>query len=309
MVIEVAKTQDNECGDGTTTAIIFAGELLKKSEELITLNIHPTIISRGFRLASEKSVEILQGLSASVTTDDEETLQSLAITSMTGKSAGILREHLAPLAVSAVRAVAEETDSGVRVDKDNIKLVKKQGGHLNNTELIEGIIIDKERVHSGMPRNINEAKLALLDCALEYKKTEVDAKIEITSPEQLQGFLDEEERILKEKAQKLKDSGANVVICQKGIDDLVQHYLSKYGIYAIQRGKQSDLKALAKATGGRVVTNLDDLTDADLGKAGKVEERKFGSDAMTFVTGCTNAKAVSILIRGTTDHMLDEIER
>jgi thermosome len=309
MVIEVAKTQDNECGDGTTTAIIFAGELLKKSEELIMLNIHPTIISRGFRLASEKSVEILQGLSASVTTDDEETLQSLAITSMTGKSAGILREHLAPLAVSAVRAVAEETDSGVRVDKDNIKLVKKQGGHLNNTELIEGIIIDKERVHSGMPRNINEAKLALLDCALEYKKTEVDAKIEITSPEQLQGFLDEEERILKEKAQKLKDSGANVVICQKGIDDLVQHYLSKYGIYAIQRGKQSDLKALAKATGGRVVTNLDDLTDADLGKAGKVEERKFGSDAMTFVTGCTNAKAVSILIRGTTDHMLDEIER
>jgi thermosome len=309
MVIEVAKTQDNECGDGTTTAIIFAGELLKKSEELISLNIHPTIISRGFRLASEKSVEILEGLSTPVTKDDEETLRSLAVTSMTGKSAGMLREHLAPIAVSAVRAVAEETGDGVKVDKDNIKLVKKQGGQLNNTELIEGIIIDKERVHSGMPRSISEPKLALLDCALEYKKTEVDAKIEITSPEQLQGFLDEEEKILKGKAEKLKEVGANVVICQKGIDDLVQHYLSKYGVYAIQRGKQSDLKALAKATGGRVVTNLDDLTEADLGKAGKVEERKFGSDAMTFITGCTNAKAVSILIRGTTDHMLDEIER
>jgi thermosome len=309
MVIEVAKTQDNECGDGTTTAVIFAGELLKKAEELIELNIHPTIISGGFRMASEKAVEILNEISIKITTDDKETLRHLALTSMTGKSAGMLREHLAPIAVSAVKAVADEVGGQLQVDKDNIKMEKKKGGSLNDTELIEGIIIDKERVHTGMPKGIGEPKMALLDCALEYKKTEVDAKIEITSPQQLQGFLDEEERILKEKAEKLKGVGANVVICQKGIDDLVQHYLSKSGIFAIQRAKKSDMDKLAKATGGRVVTNLDDLSENDLGTAGRVEERKFGSDSMTFVTGCKKAKAVSILIRGSTEHMLDEIER
>jgi thermosome len=309
MVIEVAKTQDAECGDGTTTAVILAGELLKKAEELIELNIHPTIISGGFRMASEKAVEILEGLATTVTPDDEKTLTNLAITSMTGKSAGMLREHLAPLAVKAVKAVAEDVGGKLRVDKDNIKMEKKQGGTISATELIEGIILDKERVHPGMPLELKEPKIALVDSALEYKKTEVDAKIEITSPTQLQEFLNEEERILREKAEKLKDAGANVVICQKGIDDLVQHYLAKYGIYAVQRAKKSDMDKLARATGGRVVTNLDDLSADDLGTSGMVEERKYGSDSMTFITGCKGAKAVSILIRGSTEHILDEIER
>jgi thermosome len=300
MVIEVAKTQDDECGDGTTTAVILAGELLKKAEELIELNIHPTIISGGFRMASEKAVEILDDLATTVTPDDEATLINLAVTAMTGKSAGMLREQLAPLAVKAVKAVAEEENGQLRVDKDNIKMEKKQGGTISDTELIEGIILDKERVHPGMPYSLTEPKIALVDSALEYKKTEVDAKIEITSPTQLQEFLNEEERM---------DAGANVVICQKGIDDLVQHYLAKYGIYAVQRAKKSDMDKLARATGGRVVTNLDDLTGDDLGTSGKVEERKYGSDSMTFITGCKGAKAVSILIRGSTEHILDEIER
>ena len=309
MIIEVAKTQDNECGDGTTTAVVFAGELLKKSEELISLNIHPTIISAGFRKAADRAIEILDEISTPISTDDEDMLKNLALTSMTGKSAGILREHLSPLSVAAVKAVTENIDGSLRVDKDNIKLEKKQGGSLGDTELIQGIILDKERVHPGMPRDITDPKIALLDCALEYKKTEVDAKIEITSPQQLQGFLDEEERILREKADKLKDVGANVVICQKGIDDMVQHFLAKSGIFAVQRAKESDLKALANATGGRVVTNLDDLTKDDLGDSGRVEELKIGGDSMTFITGCPEAKAVSILIRGGTEHMLDEIER
>lgn len=309
MVIEVAKTQDDECGDGTTTAVILAGELLKKAEELIDLNIHPTIISSGFRMAAEKTVELLNGLSADISPRDEQMLINLAVTSMTGKSAGMLREHLGPLAVRSVTAVSEEVEGRLRVDKDNIKMVKKQGGSLSDTELIEGIILDKERVHPGMPKDIATPKIALVNSALEYKKTEVDAKIEITSPEQLQSFLDEEERILKGKAEKLKEVGANVVICQKGIDDLVQHYLSKYGIFAIQRAKESDMKALAKASGGRVVTNLEDLSADDMGTAGRIEERKFGSDSMTFITGCESARAVTVLIRGGTEHTLDEIER
>lgn len=309
MVIEVAKTQDSECGDGTTTAVILAGELLKKAEELIELNIHPTIISSGFRMASDKAVEVLEGLSTKISLDDEETLINLALTSMTGKSAGMLRNHLAPLAVSALRAVAEESGGNLKVDKDDIKLEKKKGGMLTDTELIEGLILDKERVHSGMPKLLNDPKIVLLNSALEYKKTEVDAKIEITSPEQLQGFLDEEERILKAKADKIKAVGANAVICQKGIDDLVQHYLAKFGIYAVQRAKSSDMDRLAKATGGRVVTNIDDLSADDLGSAGKIDERKIGGDSMTFITGCKGAKSVSILIRGTTEHILDEIER
>jgi thermosome len=309
MIIEVAKTQDDECGDGTTTAVILAGELLKKSEELITLNIHPTIISSGYRMAAEKAVEILEELATPISPDDEEGLTNLAITSMTGKSAGVLREVLAPISVKAVKAVAEDSDGALRADKDNIMMVKKKGGALVDTELIEGILIDKERVHSGMPKEITEPKIALLDCALEYKKTEVDAKIEITSPNQLQSFLDEEEKILKGKADKLNGIGANVVICQKGIDDLVQHYLSKSGVMAVQRAKKSDMEKLAKATGGRVVTNLEDLSKDDLGTAGNVAEKKIGGDSLTFITGCKNAKAVSILIRGTTDLMLDEIER
>jgi thermosome len=309
MVIEVAKTQDNECGDGTTTAVILAGELLKRAEELLDLNIHPTIISAGYRSASEKAVEILESIATSITSKDEETLTNLAITSMTGKSAGILRDRLAPLAVKAVKAVAEDVDGRLLVDKDNIKLEKKQGGNLNDTDLIEGIILDKERVHSGMPRDFTNPKIALINCALEYKKTEVDAKIEITSPDQLRGFLDEEERILKGKATTLKDSGANVVICQKGIDDMVQHYLAKFGIFAVQRAKESDMDKLSKATGGRIVTNLDDLSESDLGTAGNVEEKKIGGDSMTFITGCKGAKAVTILIRGGTEHVLDEIER
>jgi thermosome len=309
MIIEVAKTQDNECGDGTTTAVILAGELLRKAEELAELNIHPTIISAGYRKAADKAADILNDIAQNITPDDEDTLQNLAVTSMTGKSAGLLKEHLAPLAVKAVKAVAEKYDDSYIVDKDDIKMVKNQGGSLSDTELIEGIILDKERVHSGMPREISNPKIALINSALEYKKTEVDAKIEITSPEQLQSFINEEERILKEKAEKIKSVGANVVFCQKGIDDMVQHFLSKYGVYAVQRAKESDMKALAKATGGRVVTNLEDLTAEDLGTAGNVAEQKLGGDSMTYVTGCKGAKAVSILIKGGTEHVLDEIER
>jgi chaperonin GroEL (HSP60 family) len=228
---------------------------------------------------------------------------------MTGKNAEAIRDHLAEISVGAVTAVMEETEGGYRVDLDNIKIEKKQGGTIKDTELIEGIISDKERGHTGMPKLVRDGKIALLNSALEIKKTEVDAKIQITSPTQLQDFLAEEEKMLKDMVQKVKDSGANVVICQKGIDDLAQHYLAKEGIFAIRRAKKSDMEKLAKATGGRVVTNLDDLSADDLGNAERVEEQKIANDEMTYITGCKDAKAISILVRGGTEHVVDEIDR
>jgi len=309
MVVEVAKTQDEQCGDGTTTAVIIAGELLKQAEGLIDQNVHPTIISNGYRLASEEALKILKDIAIEITPDNSKLLKDIAMTAMTGKSIGSSKEYLADIAVQAVSSVVEKDNGRLIADIDNIKVEKKHGGSSADTEIIEGIIIDKEPVHPSMPRHVKDAKIALINSALEVKKTEVDAKINITDPTQLQAFLDEEERMMRTMADKIKDSGANVVICQKGIDDYVQYYLAKAGIMAIRRAKKSDMEKLSKATGARIVTTLDELTKDDLGYAGAAEARKVSDDEMTFVTGCKHAKAVSILIRGGTEHVVDEIDR
>ncbi len=309
MLVEVAKTQDQEAGDGTTTAVILAGELLKRAEALIEQNIHPTIISQGYRLAAQKALEVLNEISEPVHIEDHETLTRVAVTSMSSKSVSFNRELLAQFAVKAVRAVAEKRESGYNVDLDNIQVIKKQGGAITDSQLIEGVIVDKEKVHSGMPPRVENPTIALLDAALEIKKTEIDAKIEINDPSQLNAFLQEEENMLRRMVEQVKKSGANVAFCQKGIDDLAQHFLAKEGIYAVRRVKKSDMEKLAKATGANIVSKVSELTKDDVGAAGLVEERKIGEDALTFVTGCKNAKAVSVLLRGGTEHVLDEIER
>jgi thermosome len=310
MLVEVAKTQDDECGDGTTTAVILAGELLKKAEVLIEQNVHPTVISGGFRMAATKSREILEDLAISVTPDKKEILMDIARTAMISKSVSASRDLLSEVAVGAVSAVAEKKEDGKwTVDDDNIQIVKKQGGSMDDTRMIAGIIVDKEAVHGAMPKQVEKAKIALVDSALEVKKTEIDAKIEITDPSQLHAFLDEEENMLRKMVDIVKKSGANVLFCQKGIDDLAQHYLSKAGVYAVRRVKKSDMEKLAKATGANLVTKLDDLSSKDLGVANLVEEKKIAEDKMTFVTGCKNPKAVSVLIRGGTEHVIDEIDR
>ncbi|MCA6213835.1 thermosome subunit [Thermococcus bergensis] len=309
MMVEVAKTQDKEAGDGTTTAVVIAGELLRKAEELLNQNIHPTIIVKGYTLAAEKAQEILESIAKDVSPMDEEILVKAATTSITGKSAEEEREYLAKLAVDAVKLVAEEVDGKYVVDIDNIKLEKKEGGSVRDTQLIKGVVIDKERVHPGMPKKVENAKIALINEALEVKETETDAEIRITSPEQLQAFLEQEEKMIKEMVDKIVATGANVVFCQKGIDDLAQHYLAKAGILAVRRVKKSDMEKLAKATGAKIVTNVRDLTPDDLGYAELVEERKVAGENMVFVEGCKNPKAVTILIRGGTEHVVDEVER
>ncbi len=309
MLVEVAKTQDQEAGDGTTTAVVLAGELLKRAESLIEQNIHPTIISQGYRMASAKALEILQQVSQPVALTDHETLKQIAVTSMSSKSVSYNREMLGEIAVKAIAAVAEKKGSGYYVDLDNVQIIKKQGGQMADTSLIEGVIVDKEKVHSGMPSRVENPKIALLDAALEIKKTEIDAKIEINEPSQLNAFLQEEENMLRRMVEQVKKSGANVVLCQKGIDDLAQHFLAKEGIYAVRRVKKSDMEKLAKATGANIVSKVSELTPQDVGTAGLVEERKIGEDALTFVTGAKKARAVSILIRGGTEHVIDEIER
>jgi thermosome len=309
MMVEVAKTQDEECGDGTTTAVILAGELLKKSEDLLDQNIHSTIISSGYRMAAEKAQEILDKVAEPVSIKDKKMLKNIASTAMISKSVSTWRGHMANVAVDAVTKIAEERDGVWTADKDNIQMVKKQGGSISDTKMIAGIIVDKEPVHPGMPKRIENAKIALVDSAFEVKKTEVDAKIQITDPTQLQAFLAEEERMLKDMVKQVKEVGATVLFCQKGIDDLAQHYLAKEGIYAVRRVKKSDMEKLGKATGGSIVTKLDDLRKKDLGTATLVEEKKVADDEMTFVTGCRNPKAVSILIRGGTEHVIDEVER
>jgi thermosome len=307
MMVEISKTQDEEVGDGTTSAVIIAGELLKRAEDLLEQEVHPTLIAAGYRLAAEKAYEILEGIAGNISPNDSKTLRKIAVTSMTGKGAGTARELLTDLAVDAVRMVAEK---GVKeIDIDHIKLEKKMGGSTEDTALIMGMIIDKERVHPGMPKTVKNAKVALINSALEIEKTEVDAKIEITAPEQLKAFLDEEEKMLKDMVEKVKASGANVLFCQKGIDDLAQHYLSKEGIFAVRRVKESDMKKLASATGGKILTSLEEVRPDDLGKAGQVEERKIGGEEMIFVEDCQNPKAVSILLRGGTEHVVDELER
>ncbi len=309
MIVEVAKTQDSEVGDGTTTAAVVAGELLKKAEELIEMDVHPTLIASGYRMATEKAAEILDDIAKSVTVDDRELLINIAGTAMTGKGAESSKDILSKIAVSAVSSIVDKGDDGNTVEMDNIKVEKKTGARMEESELIEGMIIDKERVHTNMPKKIENAKIALINSAIELKETEVDAEISITSPDQLQSFLDQEEKMLKDLVDKVVNSGANVVFCQKGIDDMAQHFLAKAGIFAIRRVKKSDMEKLARATGASLITNFDEITDSDLGSAKLVDERKIGGDNMTFVTGCDNPKAVSILLRGGTEHVLDNIER
>jgi thermosome len=309
MIVEVAKSQDEECGDGTTSAVILTGELLKYAGELIEQNIHPTVITRGFKLGAEKAVETLNKMAMPIKPNDKKTLRNIAMTSMASKGASSAKEILADVVVDAVTSVVEKSQGKTYVDMDNIQIQKKQGGSIQDTDIIKGIILDKERVHEGMPKQIKNGKIALLNAALEIKKTEVDARIQIQDPTQLQAFLDEEEGMLKKMVEKVKKSGANVLVCQKGIDDMAQHFLAKHGIYSVRRAKKSDMEKLSKATGAKIVANLDDLSAKDLGIAGNVEERKIGEDKMTFITDCKNPKAVSILIRGSTEHVVDELER
>jgi len=309
MMVEVAKTQDKEAGDGTTTAVVIAGELLRKAEELLDQNIHPSIIVKGYTMAAEKAQEILDKIATDVDVEDKEILKKAAVTAITGKAAEEEREYLAEIAVEAVKQVAEKVREKYRVDIDNIKLEKKEGASVRETKLIRGVVIDKERVHPGMPKRVENAKIALINEALEVKETETDAEIRITSPDQLQAFLEQEEKMLREMVDKIKEVGANVVFVQKGIDDLAQHYLAKYGILAVRRVKKSDMEKLAKATGAKIVTNIRDLTSEDLGEAELVEERKVAGENMIFVEGCKNPKAVTILIRGGTEHVVDEVER
>ncbi len=309
MMVEVAKTQDEEVGDGTTTAVVLAGELLSNSEKLLDQGVHPSVIAKGYRMAAEKADEILNQIGKNIGIDDEKLLLEIAITAITGKGAEISKEKLAELSVKAVRQVAEKRDGKIVVDMDNIQVEKKAGGSTGDSELIQGVIIDKERVHEAMPKKVKDAKIALLDAAIEVKETETDAEIQITDPNQLQAFIAQEEKILKEMVDTIAKSGATAVFCQKGIDDLAQHYLSKSGIFAVRRVKKSDMDKLAKATGATIVTNLKDLSSKDIGYAAEVEEEKIAGDEMIFVRECKNPKAVSILIRGGTEHVIDEVER
>jgi len=306
MMVEIAKTQDTEVGDGTTTAVVLAGELLKQAEELLEQEIHPTVIAAGYRAAAEKSMEILQSLAVKVTVKDEDLLRRIAITAMTGKGSQAARDDLAVIAVNAIKAVVDDDGS---VDTDNITVEKKVGGSIGDSVLISGVVIDKDRLHPSMPKKVTNARIALLNAAVEIEKTEVDAKIQITSPDQLQAFLDQEETMLKGMVDKIASSGANVLFVQKGIDDLAQHYLAKAGIYTVRRVKKSDMEKLARATGARVVTSIHEISKEDLGKAGLVEERKVSDEKMTFVEECNNPKSVSIILRGGTEHVVDELDR
>ena len=309
MMIEVAKTQDKEVGDGTTTSVLLAGALLNKADELIEDNIHPSIIINGYQVASEKALEALEKASIDVDMDDRETLMKISNTSMRSKAVTSARDHLSNIVIDAIKQVIEKRDDRVIADVDNVQIVKKEGQSLSETELVKGIIVDKEVVHSGMPKKLKDAKIALLDSALEVKKTEFDAEIRITSPESIKAFLDSESDMLKRKVDQVVATGANVVFCQKGIDDMAQHYLAKEGVLAARRVKKSDMDKLAKATGGKVVSNLADLHEKDLGECGLVEERKVGNDRMIFVEECKDPQAVAIFVRAGLERMIDEAER
>ncbi|MCW3988340.1 MAG: thermosome subunit beta [Candidatus Bathyarchaeota archaeon] len=309
MIVEVAETQDAEVGDGTTTAVILAGDLLKRAQELLDKNIHATTIVAGYRKAAEEAIQILNSVAVDVDLNDRETLTNIVKTSMRSKVIGQAGNLFADIAIDAVKQVTEKKDAGMTADKDDIQVIKKTGKSLLDSKLIQGIIVDKEVVHSDMPKRIESAKIALIDCALEVEKTEMDAEIRIRDPAQMKAFLDEESRMLKEMTNKILDAGANVVLCQRGIDDVVQYFLTKGGALAVRRIKSSDMEKLAKATGASLVTNLDDLTSSDLGEAKLVEERKIGDDKMVFIEDCKNPKAVSILIRAGLERLIDEVER
>ncbi|XES76754.1 MAG: thermosome subunit beta [Candidatus Bathyarchaeia archaeon] len=309
MLVEVAKAQDNEAGDGTTSAVVVAGELLTKAEDLLEKNIHPTVITDGYKIAQEKALETLEKIALPIDLQDTSYLKKAAVTSMASKLVAEHKDALADIVVNAMLAVAEKQGDGYKADVDDVLVEKKTGDSIKETSLINGIVIDKEIVHSGMPKRVENAKIALLDCSLELEKTEYDSKLNIDSPEQIEAFLAQEETMLKAMADKIAASGANVVICQKGIDDMVQHFLSKKGISAIRRAKKSDMERLAKATCGSIVSNIESLTADDLGQAALVEERKIAEDKMTFIEGCKQPKAVTILIRGSSPRLNNETER
>jgi thermosome len=310
MMVEVAKSVDSEVGDGTTSSVILAGALLEKAEDLINKNIHPSVIVEGYEAASEQTLKLLHEIANKVDIDDKELLIKIARTSMDSKLVSEDSPILSQIAVDATRQVAEKLDDqSLRVDLDNIKVEKKPGGSMRDTKLITGIVLDKEIVHSGMPKLIENAKIALINSALEIEKTEMSAEIRINQPEQMQMFLDEENKMLKSMVDKIRKAGANVVVCQKGIDDIVQHYLSNSSILAVRRVKESDMFKLSKATGAKVVNNLEDLDAKDLGSAQLVEERKIETDKWVFIEGCKNPKAVTILVRGGSQRVVDEAER
>jgi archaeal chaperonin len=306
MIVEVAKTQEEEVGDGTTTAVVLAGELLKNAEELIEKNIHPTIITKGYRMAAEKAQEILNDISEPISTKDKSTLKKIAITAMTGKGAESSKELLSEIVVNAVTQIIDEDGN---VSSNDVKIEKKVGSGIKESELIKGLVIEKERVHSSMPKTINDAKILLLDTAIEVKSTETDAKIQMTSPDQMEAFLKQEESMIKKLTDKIINSKANVVFCQKGIDDLAQYYLAKAGIYATRRVKKSDIEMLSRSTGASIITNVDTITSTSLGYAGIVEEVKVGDEEMTYIKDCKNPKAVTLLVRGGTEHVVAEVER
>jgi len=309
MVVDVAETQDDMVGDGTTTAVILAGELLRRAEELLNQNIHPTVIVRGYREASQRAMDILDKTGIPIDIEDREILKKVAMTAMASKAVGAARAQLADIAVDAVKQIVEQRGERRVADIGNVQIVKKEGKSLFDTQLVRGIIIDKEVVHPGMPKRAENARIALIDCPLEVEKGEFDAAIRIKDPTQMKAFLDKETSMFKEIVGKIKASGANVVFCQKDIDDLAQHFLAKEGIVAAQKVQKYNMEKLARATGGRVITNLDDLKRRDLGKAGLVEERKVGEDKMIFVEGCKDPRSVAVLIRAGLERMVDEAER
>lgn len=304
MLVEIAKTQEEEVGDGTTTAVILAGELLKNAEHLLDQNIHPTIITKGFNLAKQKALHLLKTQAKQIQQDDAKTLEQIAITAMTGKGVENHKEYLATLLVEALKSI--NTDD---IAKEDIKLETRTGAKLQDSKLIKGILLDKERVHPAMPKVLKDAKIALISSAFEIKNTETDAKITISDPHKMQEFLDIEEKMLKQMVDKLKEVGANTLICQKGIDDIAQHFLAKNGIYAVRRAKKSDMQALAKATKAVICTDIKELTQKDLGSAGLIKEELVNDEPLTVITQCTNPKAVSLLIRGATNHVIEEAKR
>lgn len=309
MMVEISKATDNEVGDGTTSVVVLAGSLIEKAEELITKNVHPTVIVDGYRKCAVKSIELLNNIAIKVTNNEKEQLIRIAKTSMQTKLVSKESDDLANVVVTAAQQVSESRNGSTKVDLDDIKVEKKSGGSIKDTKLIKGIVLDKEVVHGGMPKRVEKAKIALINSALEIEKTEFDAKLNITSPEQMKRFLDEENTMLKTMVEKVTGSGANVIICQKGLDDIAQHYLAKANVLTVRRVKESDMTKLSRATGARVINNLDDLTSKDLGAADLVEERKVETDKWVFIEGCKNPKAVTILIRGGSQRVVDEADR
>jgi len=309
MMIEISKTIDTQVGDGTTSSVIFAGTLLAKAEELLKKDVHSSVIIEGFQAASEKALEILSEISKKVTPNDRETLLKISSTSMESKLISEDSEPLSKIVVDAIMNITETTNDKPSVDLDNLKVEKKAGGSIQDTTLIKGIVLDKEVVHSGMPTKIQQAKIALLNTAMEIEKTEMSAEIRINDPTQMQMFLEEENRMIKTMVDKIHSIGANVVICQKGIDDMAQHFLSKHGILAVRRVKESDMTKLAKATGARITSNIEDISEKDLGAANLVQQKKVESDKWVFIEGCKNPQSVTLLIRGGSQRVVDEVDR